>query len=239
MKAFLNDVFWRPLQKLWHSFYAILDNLMVAVIILLAGWVVAKIIRKGVQGMLNLMRFERFAYRAGLHHVLSRAGFRSEPAAVLAQTVYYVVMFIFLVLALGALESTTINQIIAQVFSYLPKLVSALLIFFAGYLVSAFINRTVLIAAVNANLQYARALAITAQALVVIFFSAISLEQAGIGQGIVIATFSILFGGVVLALALAFGLGGRGLAQDILERRLSKTRQKTKRKTEADEISHL
>jgi len=73
----------------------------------------------------------------------------------------------------------------------------------------------------------------------VIFFSAISLEQAGIGQGIVIATFSILFGGVVLALALAFGLGGRGLAQDILERRLSKTRQKTKRKSEADEISHL
>ncbi len=239
MKKFIDDVLLSPLQKIWHTFYDMLDNLVVALIILLIGWVVAKIVRKGLQGFLNLARFDRFAYRAGFHHALARAGFRSEPAAVLSQTVYYFVLFTFLVLGLGALESTTINNIVAQIFSYLPKLASALLIFFAGYLVSAFVNRTVLIAAVNANLQFARALAIAAQVLVLIFFSAISLEQAGIGQGIVIATFSILFGGAVLALALAFGLGGRDMAKDILERRLGKTNQKAKRKPEVDEISHL
>jgi hypothetical protein len=118
---------------------------------------------------------------------------------------------------------------------------AALLILFAGYLLSAFVNRTVLIAAVNANLQFARALAMAAQSLVFIFFLAIALEQAGIGQGIVVATFSILFGGAVLALALAFGFGGRDLARDILERRFGKSGRKAKRKTESemDEISHL
>jgi hypothetical protein len=153
--------------------------------------------------------------------------------------VYYFLFFIFLLLGLHALESPAIDAFIAQLFAYLPRLAAALLILFAGYLVSAFVNRTVLIAAVNANLQFARALATAAQTLVLIFFLAISLEQAGIGQGIIVATFSILFGGVVLALALAFGLGGRDLAKDILEQRFGKHRQKPKRKAEMDEISHL
>jgi hypothetical protein len=241
MKKFLNDVLWSPLQKLWQDFYGIMDNITVMLLILLAGWMLGRIVRWALHGFLRLVHFDRFAHRLGFGEVLVRAGVRLAPAAALSYLAYYFLFLVFLLLGLRALESPAIDTFIAQLFAYLPRLAAAVLILFAGYLLSAFANRTVLIAAVNANLQFARAVAMAAQALVFIFFLAIALEQAGIGQGIVVAAFSILFGGAVLALALAFGLGGRDWAHDFLERRFRKLGQKPKRAagTERDDISHL
>jgi hypothetical protein len=240
MKNFLNDVLWAPLQKLGQDFYGIMDNIMIMLFILLIGWMIARIVRWALHGFWRLVHFDRFAHRFGFGEVLKRAGIRLAPAETLSYLVYYLLFFIFLLLGLHALESPAIDAFIAQLFAYLPRLAAALLILFVGYLLSAFVNRTVLIAAVNANLQFARALATAAQSLVVIFFLAIGLEQAGIGQGIIVAAFSILFGGAVLALALAFGIGGRNLAQDLLERRFGRNEHKPGRPLEEkDEISYL
>jgi len=240
MKNFLNDVLWAPLQKLGQDFYGIMDNIMIMLFILIIGWMIGRIVRWALHGFLRLVHFDRFAHRFGFGEVLKRAGIRLAPAATLSYLVYYAMFFVFLLLGLQALESPAIDAFIAQLFAYLPRLAAALLILFVGYLLSAFVNRTVLIAAVNANFQFARALATAAQSLVLIFFLAIGLEQAGIGQGIIVAAFSILFGGAVLALALAFGIGGRNLAQDILERRFGKNEHKPKRPVEEkDEISYL
>lgn len=241
MKKFLNDVLWNPLQRLWQDFYGMMDNVIIMLFILFLGWIIGRVVRWALQGFLHLVHFDRFAYRIGFSEVLKRAGIRQAPSVALSFGVYYLLFFVFLLLGLQALESSAIDALIAQLFAYLPRLLAALLILFAGYLVSAFVNRTVLIAAVNANLQFGRALAVAAQALVFIFFLAIALEQAGIGQGIVVATFSILFGGAVLAMSLAFGFGGRDLARNILERRFGKAEQKPKRiaEEEKDEISYL
>lgn len=239
MKKFFNDVLWGPLQKLWQDFYGMMDNVMIMLLILLIGWFFGRLVRWMLQGLLRLIHFDRFAHRFGVGEMLGRAGVRLAPAELFSRAVYYLLFFVFLLLGLHALGSTAIDAFVTELFAYLPRLAAAVLILFAGYLLSAFVNRTVLIAAVNANLQFARAVAAAAQALVFIFFLAISLEQAGIGQGIVVATFSILFGGAVLALALAFGFGGRDLAREMLERRFGRNKQKTKRETEQDEISYL
>ena len=239
MEKFFNDVLWGPLQKLWQDFYGMMDNIMIMLLILLIGWFVGRLVRWAVQIFLRLIHFDRFAHRFGFGEMLGRAGVHLAPAELFSRAIYYLLFFVFLLLGLHALGSAAIDAFITELFAYLPRLAAAVLILFAGYLLSAFVNRTVLIAAVNANLQFARALAMAAQALVFIFFLAITLEQAGIGQGIVVATFSILFGGAVLALALAFGFGGRDLARDMLERRFGKIKSKPKREAERDEISHL
>jgi hypothetical protein len=87
---------------------------------------------------------------------------------------------------------------------------------------SIFLERTVLIAAVNAGVQFAKFLSRGIQILALLFSLAIALEQIGIGQSIVTASFTIIFGGIVLALALAFGLGGRELGKEWLEKQLGK-----------------
>jgi hypothetical protein len=239
MKKFVNDVLWTPLQKLWHDFYDMIDNVVVMLLIFLIGWFAARIVRLALSRFLLLIKFDRLAFRIGFTQALSRAGIRREPSAVLGLVAYYSLFVVFLFLGLGALESVTINALRSQLLMYVPKLAVASVILLAGYLLSAFINRTVLLAAVNANVQFAHGLAVAAQSLVLFFFLAIALEQLDIGQGIVAVTFSILLGGVVLALALAFGLGGQDLAREILERRFGKLSKKSKRQADKDEISYL
>ena len=90
----------------------------------------------------------------------------------------------------------------------------------AGGLVAGFVRRSVLIAAVNAGLPSARLLASGAHAALVVLFAAMALEQVGLGQRVVLTAFAIFFGGIVLALALAFGLAGKEIARESLERLL-------------------
>jgi hypothetical protein len=104
-------------------------------------------------------------------------------------------------------------------------------------LLAIFLAQGALIAAVNAQLRGAHFIATLIRWGVLIFTAATVLTQLGIAKEMVVAAFSIAFGGVVLALALAFGLGGRDLARELLERRLRS--EKDQQEEEKDEISHL
>ncbi len=117
----------------------------------------------------------------------------------------------------------------------LPRTLSALLILVVGWLAANFLGQGVLIAAVNAGLPEARVLARAARWLVLLFAFATALTEIGIGRDMVVVAFGILFGGLVLALAVAFGLGGRHLARHILERGRRRERETRDRET----ISHI
>jgi fucose permease len=105
-----------------------------------------------------------------------------------------------------------------------------------GYFVSRFLGRATLIALVNSQYRSARLIAFLVRGIILIFFIAVATDYIGVGRGIVEATFAIILGGFVLALAIAFGLGGRDIARETLERKL---RSLEERKRESDEISHL
>ncbi len=104
--------------------------------------------------------------------------------------------------------------------AFLPPLFAATLILLVGWLVANFLSQGVLIAAVNARLPEARLVARGVYWSVLLFAAATALTHIGIGKEMVLVAFGVTFGGVVFALALAFGLGGRAIARDILERRL-------------------
>jgi Mechanosensitive ion channel, conserved TM helix len=117
---------------------------------------------------------------------------------------------------------------------FLPQLLAALVILVLGYLVGVFLQRATLLAAVNAALPRARVLAAAVQGLVLLFTAAMALEQVGIGRSIVLAAFSVAFGSVGLAVALAFGYAARDYARSVLERHLSGADREG-----LGEISHL
>jgi hypothetical protein len=107
---------------------------------------------------------------------------------------------------------------VAQAFTYLPQVLVAGALLAVGGLLAGFARRSVLIAAVNAGLPSARLLAAFVQGALLILFAAMALEHLGVGRQIILVSFTILFGGVVLALSLAFGLAGKDLARELLER---------------------
>jgi len=237
MKEFLQQAVIAPLRSLLTDIYEFADNLLAMLLIIALGVVLGWVVKRAVSFILRLVKFDRLSFRTGLSEGLSRAGLRRSPTAVMGAFVFWLVVFVFLMLGLGALHVAALDNLVSEFFLFLPKLVAALVIFFGGYLLSLFVGRAVLIAAVNSGIAFARLLSKGAQFLVLLFFMAMALAQVGIGEGIVVVTFAILFGGVVLALALAFGLGGRDLAKDFLQRRFGKGQPGEEE--EAEELSHL
>ncbi len=236
MQNFLNNAILEPLQNLLFQVYEFLPKLFAMLLILLIGFVIGFLVKRLLMLFLKLVKFDQLSFRTGFNNVLTKAGIRSKPSEVIGRFVYWVLFFIFIMLALYALRVEALDNLVSQFFLFIPNLLAGLILFFVGYLISVFVERTVLIAAVNAGIQFAKILARGVQLLILAFFLSIALEQIGIGQNIVVAAFTILFGGVVLALALALGLGGRELGKEWLEKQFGKTKSGEQEK---DMWSHL
>lgn len=218
MRAFFQNAIMNPLQNLLIQIYDFLPNLFAMILILIIGLVVAIVAKKIFILILKIAKFDQLSYRTGINTVLTQSGIRGKTSEVVSTFIYWVMLFIFIILAINALHLTALDNLISEFFLFLPKLFTGILLFFVGYLISIFIERTVLLASVNAELKFAKYIARGIQLLVLVFFMAIALEQIGIGENIVIATFTIIFGGIIIALSIAFGLGGKDLARKWLEK---------------------
>jgi hypothetical protein len=142
-----------------------------------------------------------------------------SPTRLVGRVVFWGVVVIGVLVGLSAFEAGSADAgVSAYVFSYVPRLVGALVLLFAGSLIARVLGRSVLISGVNMNLQYARLLGTGVKWLVLVLTAAMVLDHLAIGGRIVDLAFSILFGGIVLALALAVGLGSRDLVTRSLER---------------------
>ena len=145
-----------------------------------------------------------------------------SPTALAGRVVFW--SFVLLGLIIGVLtldtsyQTTTGTVLTFSLLPYLTHAIGAILILFAGNLIARFLARTVLIGAVNNQLQYARFLSMGVKWLVLVLAAAMALEHLGIGGSIIALAFGILFGGIVLTLSLAIGLGSRELVSRSLER---------------------
>lgn len=211
-----------------------LPRLLAALIILVLGWLIAALLRRVTRRLLSWLRFDLLVERAGGGDVLKRAGF-GPPEAVVATAAYWLTWILVLLAAMTALDVAGAQSLAADLIRFLPSLAVALLVLVIGFALSGVAWRVALLAAVNAQLHSARLLAGLVRGLVLVASVAMAFEQIKIGRGVVHTAFAITFGAVMLALAIAFGLGGRHTARRFLEERLL-AREK---KPDEDEASHL
>ena len=195
---------------------SILAMLTLAVVGLVAAWVAALLLRR----VARAVAFDQRAETWGLVPAMARAGLRRSPSQLLAVTVFWAIFVLFLTLAVDALAIPGVGRVTDFVFAWVPRAIGAAVIFLVGWLMANFLGEGVLIAAVNSHLPAARLLARAVRWGVLLFASATAVTHLGIGKEMVLVAFGLTFGGLILALALAFGLGGRVLARQILERRL-------------------
>jgi hypothetical protein len=214
----LADVIRQTLAGFQQELAAFGPRLLAMTVILVVGFVVAGLVRYALRFGLRRLGFDRFAERAGLALALRKLGFAGQPSGALAAGTAFLVLAFFVLLALGSLDLRLARELVSQAFSYLPQVLVAVALLVLGAVVAGFVRRGVLIAAVNAGLPSARLLAGFAQSALLILFGAMALEHLGVGRQIILVSFTILFGGVVFALSLAFGLAGRDLARELLER---------------------
>jgi len=209
-----------------------LPKLMAMVTFLLLGLAMGWLVKLLLMRILNAVRFEVLCERMGLVPALAKAGMKQRIPQLIGRLSFWIVFLFFAFMGVDALDLAATAHLMSAILGFLPDVVAAIVIALLGILLANFSGEAVLIAAVNAQIQGARLIANMVRWGVVIFTGAMVLTQLGIAKEIVVAAFSIIFGGIVLALAIALGLGGRTIAKEALERRLR--REKTD-----DELTHI
>lgn len=207
-----------PLKDFWAGFIVFVPKFIAMVIIFAGGVIIAWALKLLLLRTLLAANFDTWADKAGLTAIIRKGDIWAKPSDLSGRILYWFIVIIFLMIGLNALQIHTIDKVVSQFFLYLPRIFSALLIFVIGYVIAGFISRAVLIAAVNSGYHYAKILAEAVRLLLVVFILAMVLEQLSVAPSIVVAAFSIMFGGVVIALAIAFGVGGIDAAKRIIEK---------------------
>jgi hypothetical protein len=213
-----SEILLQPFRDFWTGFIKFMPNLMAMVIIIIAGLVFARLIRLVILRALRVINYDAWSDRVGLTAIIRKGDIWVKPSEFFGQMVYVVFVIVFVMIGLDALQIKAIDNLLSQMLLYLPRAVSALLILIVGYIIAGFLSRGVLITAVNRGYQYAKLVAEAVRLLLIILVLAMALEQLQIARGIVIAAFSILFGGVVIALSIAFGVGGIDAAKRAIEK---------------------
>lgn len=220
MTDFLEKALLAPMEQLGRQIITVLPSILAMLIILGLGLVVAWALGHAVERLLRVVRLDHLCNRLGINAALARGGVKSDPSHIAGRAAYWIVVAFAAVAGLGALNLQPINQFAKSLLAYIPHIFTASVVVVVGYLLSNFISQGVLIAAVNAGLPPARLIAAMSRWGVQLFAVAMALEQLGIAQNVVVVGFAIAFGGIVFAAGLAFGLGGRDLAKEYLERSL-------------------
>lgn len=209
---------WDPLTRFLERGQGLLPVLLAIAVVLVVGLLVAWLLEAVVSWLLRSIGFDRIAQRPKVTDSLRRAGLRQRPSVLLGQLTRWLVVVLTLLGALSILSAEATDVVMGAMVTYMPRLVAGLLLLVVGYAVSAFTGRSVLIWAVNARVQGARWLAGGVRLLVGVFFAALALENLGFGREIALVVLAILLGGGVFAAALAYGLAGKDLARQSLER---------------------
>jgi len=206
------DLFVSSLQAFWGQIALFLPKLLAALILLLAGWLLARALRAGVKRGLAALGFGTVAERTGLEALVRQGGMDLSLAGVIAGTVYWLVLLVVAVSVASSLGLDTVAGLANQAALYLPKVLVAILILVFGTLLARLVNRLVFAWLNGTKFPGALGVSTGSEYAVQIFVLFLALEQLGIGTALLTVAFSIIFGGLVLALALAFGLGGRDWA---------------------------
>ncbi|MDD5363902.1 MAG: hypothetical protein PHR30_01070 [Gallionellaceae bacterium] len=203
------DIFLASLHTFWSEIAVFVPKLLAALILFFLGWLLARLLRGGVQRLLKALDFDRLAEKSGLEALASTGGISLSLSGLIGGLVYWLVILVVAVSVTNSLGLQTVAELLNRAVLYLPNVLVAVLVMLFGTLLARFINRLVFAWLSGIKASNALLMSTVAEYMVQIFAFFLALEQLDIGTQLVTAAFSIAFGGLVLGLALAFGLGGR------------------------------
>jgi hypothetical protein len=193
----------------------ILPGLVLSLVILMAGFFVARTLERLVDGLLGRVHFDREAARWGVTEAVERSG-AGGPTRVVGKLLFWLIMLVVILLASSALGVSNIGDLFANLVGYLPTVFAAIIIIVLGIILGEFVRA--LIQASAGGVEGVRMLSQVAKIMVVVISVFMALQQVGVGADIVTTAFTLILGAAALAVALAFGLGNTGLAGEVTRR---------------------
>lgn len=213
-----SEVFRVSLQGLWYGFVATFPKILLAVIIFILGWIIASTLGKIITSALDALKLDKLFRSAGAEEALARAGWHLHIGKFFGELVKWFIVIVFLVASLNILNLDQVTMFLQQVLAYIPNIIIAALVLVAGTILADFVRKIVSGGAAVANVRSAKMLGGISYYAIWILAVVTALDKLGIfgyfGQ--------IIFTGLVVMLALAFGLafglGGKDAASRWINR---------------------
>ncbi len=202
----------QALQNTLDRFLEYIPQLIGAIIILVIGYIVARVLQAVVARVLQAIGFDRWMERGGIKQFFDRAQTRETPATVLGRLGFWFVFIIAITMAADALGIRQVSEVLSQLIAYIPSIIAAILILVLAALLANFLAGIVR-GAIGSEL-----LANIARYAIIVYAAFAAITELGIAVQLTAPTFLIILGAVALAAAIAFGLGSREVAKDIVEK---------------------
>jgi len=205
-----------PFHGFWTQVSVKLPAILAALVLLLIGMVVARVIRTAIQSGLKYTKLDQYSDKINLNELLSRLGMGRSPSFVVGFMVYWLIILVFLVSAANTVKLVVVAQVVERFLLFIPHVLAAVLVVAAGLLIGRFLGEIVQNAATANRIQGSIILSKVVNLVVVVFSAVMALEQLGVDTSIMTSSAQIILATLGLALAIAFGLGGRDVAADII-----------------------
>jgi len=224
MVEFLRDLF----LDLYDNFSEVFLNVIVMVIVMVGGLIISWFIKKLLGRLLILFRFDKWAQDVGIANLLQKGGVKTLPSIVLSKIVYWVFIVLFLSFGLNFIGISQFSEYASKISTTLPYIIVSLVIVIIGIIFSNFISRVIFMTCENANIKYGDIIAKGVRIFLIIITFGMVFEYIGIGNTIITISFLIIFGGIIMTLSLALGIGLSNVVGDLIRERL-KTRGEKKK----------
>lgn len=233
-----SDSFLERVQGSLAAVAEFVPAMLAALVILFAGYLLAKLVEKGTDRFLRRIRLNRMLERGGVMEAVERSGSHLNPTRVAANLVFWVIMLAVMILASQALRLESLINVFSELVSYIPSVIAAIAIVLVGILLGRFVGGLIMASA--GAMQGGPTLARVGRGGVIVIAVFMALQELGVATDLVTTAFAILFGAVALALALSFGLGNRELAGEITREwyeRYRAEREQIAREAEAADLA--
>src|SRR3954471_14155004 len=211
------DAFRASLAGALNTFLSAIPRIIGFAVVLIVGWIISSLFARGVEALLRAVRFNELARRSGFADFVQKMGVRDDSAGVIANIVKWFVRLITLVVAFDTLGLPAVSNVLQQLLLWLPNLVVALVVLVIGGLAAKALSQLVRGASAEAGFTNPDMLATVTRVAVWGFTIVVAVNQLGIATTLINTLLVGIVGALALAFGLAFGLGGRDRAAQILD----------------------
>jgi len=217
MQEIFTRQFWQELFKdIWESSQDFFLNILVMIVIMIIGFIISWLVKMLLSKMLKWFRFDKWAQEAGITNFLEKGGVQTLPSLILSKIIYWIFIVFFLSYGLNFAGITQFSEYASRISATLPIIIVSFVIVIVGIIFSNFISKVIYLGCENARFQYGDFIAKGVRILLIVIIFGIVFEYIGLGNTIVTSSFLIVFGGIVLVLSLALGIGLSNVVGDLI-----------------------
>ncbi|MDP1852625.1 MAG: hypothetical protein Q8L26_00225 [Candidatus Omnitrophota bacterium] len=219
-------ILFEPVSNLLNRIGTLVSNLLLVIVILVIGWLIAKLVQNLITRLFKLIKIDSIADQIGANSFLSKGGIKLTLAELIGAICYWLVVLIVIMVAVNAVGLTVAADLLNRMVLYVPNVIIAIIVLALGIFLSTFLAATVRTAAINAGIEQAKILAKVVEVAIAVLAVVIALEQLSIGAAVINILITIVLASLGIGFALAFGLGCKDLVGKMVSEAVEKLRKK-------------